>query len=164
MGENRMGKTTSPKNKRRGWLIPIIIGALVIAGAGMAVILGSRPPEIPYTPEVTGKPNAVVDQPVVDHGDVRMEETVKSIFLVRNTGDQPLIILGEPRVELVQGCCPPRAIVSAMTVQPGQQSEISLTYTMHDMMGGPHEFRVHVLTNDPEQPEIALTALSNWVE
>ncbi len=33
---------------------------------------------------------------------------------------------------------------------------------MHEGMDGPHEFRVHVLTNDPQQPEKLLTVLSNW--
>ncbi len=161
-----MSKSAPVGKKRPEWVIPLIVGALVVVAAlvAAAVVLGNRPPETPYTPEVTGKPSAVVAQAVVDHGDVQMEETVRSAFVIRNVGDQPLVIFGEPRVELVQGCCPPRAVVSAMTVQPGQESEVSLTYTMHEMMGGPHEFRVHVLTNDPAQSEIVLTALSNWIE
>lgn len=161
-----MSKSAPVGKKRPEWVIPLVVGALLVVAAlvGAAVVLGNRPPETPYTPEVTGKPSAVVAQAVVDHGDVQMEETVRSAFVIRNVGDQPLVIFGEPRVELVQGCCPPRAVVSAMTVQPGQESEVSLTYTMHEMMGGPHEFRVHVLTNDPAQSEIVLTALSNWIE
>jgi len=35
---------------------------------------------------------------------------------------------------------------------------------MHGSMGGQHEFRVHLLTNDPEEPEKLLTIRSNWVE
>lgn len=161
-----MSKSAPVGKKRPEWVIPLVVGALLVVAAlvGAAVVLGNRSPETPYTPEVTGKPSAVVAQAVVDHGDVQMEETVRSAFVIRNVGDQPLVIFGEPRVELVQGCCPPRAVVSAMTVQPGQESEVSLTYTMHEMMGGPHEFRVHVLTNDPAQSEIVLTALSNWIE
>jgi hypothetical protein len=33
---------------------------------------------------------------------------------------------------------------------------------MHAGMEGPHEFRVHVLTNDMAEPERLLTVLSNW--
>jgi hypothetical protein len=33
---------------------------------------------------------------------------------------------------------------------------------MSEGMGGPHEFRVYVLTNDPSQTEIVLTSLSDW--
>ncbi len=34
---------------------------------------------------------------------------------------------------------------------------------MHAGMDGKHQFRVHLLTNDPAQPEALLTAFSNWV-
>jgi hypothetical protein len=30
-------------------------------------------------------------------------------------------------------------------------------------MGGPHEFRVHLNTNDPQEPTKYLTIISNWV-
>lgn len=30
-------------------------------------------------------------------------------------------------------------------------------------MDGPHDFRVHLLSNDPAQPDRTLTVLSNWV-
>jgi len=31
-------------------------------------------------------------------------------------------------------------------------------------MGGPHDFRVQIKTNDPIQPEKELVVLSNWME
>jgi hypothetical protein len=34
---------------------------------------------------------------------------------------------------------------------------------MHGDMGGQHEFRVHLLTNDPVTPEKLLTIRSNWI-
>jgi hypothetical protein len=45
---------------------------------------------------------------------------------------------------------------------PGNEATITLRFTMHEGMGGQHEFRVHVLTNDPTQSEIPLTVLSVW--
>ncbi len=33
---------------------------------------------------------------------------------------------------------------------------------MHAGMGGPHEFRVVLHTNDPAEPEKALVAKSDW--
>lgn len=33
---------------------------------------------------------------------------------------------------------------------------------MHEGMGGQHQFRVHLRTNDPVEPEKLLTVLSNW--
>jgi hypothetical protein len=37
-----------------------------------------------------------------------------------------------------------------------------MEYTMPPGMGGPHEFRVHVLSNDPAEPETVLIAKSDW--
>lgn len=37
-----------------------------------------------------------------------------------------------------------------------------MEFMMHEGMDGPHEFRVHVLTSDPTQPEKLLTVLSDW--
>jgi hypothetical protein len=34
---------------------------------------------------------------------------------------------------------------------------------MHGDMDGFHDFRVHLATNDPIQPAMSLTVLSNWV-
>lgn len=33
---------------------------------------------------------------------------------------------------------------------------------MHEGMDGPHQFDVHVHTNDPETPELVLVARSDW--
>jgi hypothetical protein len=39
---------------------------------------------------------------------------------------------------------------------------VSLSFTMSEGMGGPHEFVVPLRTNDPDRPEQALTVLSHW--
>jgi hypothetical protein len=39
-----------------------------------------------------------------------------------------------------------------------------MQFLMHGDMGGQHNFRVHLFTDDPSQPERLLTVLSNWVE
>lgn len=49
-----------------------------------------------------------------------------------------------------------------MTLQPGQSTNLALDFMMHGDMGGYHDFRVHVRSNDPAQPEIILAVLSNW--
>jgi hypothetical protein len=40
---------------------------------------------------------------------------------------------------------------------------VSLSFMMHTGMDGQHEFRVHLRTNDPTEPDKQLTILSNWV-
>jgi hypothetical protein len=51
-----------------------------------------------------------------------------------------------------------------MVLQPGESTRLSMQFMMHGDMGGRHNFRVHLLTNDPTEAEQGLTVLSNWVE
>ena len=50
-----------------------------------------------------------------------------------------------------------------MTLLPGQKTTLSLSFMMRGDMGGKHDFRVHLPTNDPRQPDKTLQVLSNWV-
>lgn len=102
MSESKRRQHPNPP-LRPAWLIPaLIIGGVVVVLAIVAVVTGNR--RDPFEPEVTGEPRAEFDQTSIDHGSLRFEQPVESVFRVRNVGDQPLIILGEPRVELVEGC------------------------------------------------------------
>lgn len=102
-----MSKSKKPQHpqqlQRPTWLLPaIVVGAIVVVLAIVAAMTGSR--RGPFEPEVTGAPRAEFDQTSIDHGSMRFEQPVESVFKVRNVGDQTLTILGEPRVELVEGC------------------------------------------------------------
>jgi hypothetical protein len=57
-----------------------------------------------FTPAVTGRPQVAVSQDKFDYGDVKLGQTINTVFDVRNTGDQNLVILGAPQVEVVEGC------------------------------------------------------------
>jgi hypothetical protein len=50
-----------------------------------------------------------------------------------------------------------------MALQPGESTTLSMAFSMHAGMDGPHDFRVHLVTNDPLQPDKELVVLSNWV-
>ena len=50
-----------------------------------------------------------------------------------------------------------------MALKPGDSTTISMSFMMHEGMDGMHNFRVHLPTNDPNQPDKTLTVLSNWV-
>ena len=50
-----------------------------------------------------------------------------------------------------------------MVLQPGEQTQMSMSFSMHAGMEGPHDFRVHIPSNDPSQPDRTLVVLSNWV-
>jgi hypothetical protein len=50
-----------------------------------------------------------------------------------------------------------------MVLQPGESTVVQMKYLMHGDMGGQHDFRLHLKTNDPAQPDKEITILSNWV-
>jgi hypothetical protein len=51
-----------------------------------------------------------------------------------------------------------------MVIQPGQSTVVTVEYSMHGQMGGPHDFRLQLMTNDPTQPVKEVKILSNWVD
>ncbi len=104
MSSKRRPSKTIPPPKRPAWVLPaalVGLGAAIIALALWLIQSGQQPA---YTPEVAGQPSAAIDQTYFDYGDVRVDTPVETVFRVKNVGDQPLSILGEPRVELVEGC------------------------------------------------------------
>lgn len=87
----------------------VLLGAtvvvIVLAAAVMLVNQQQQNSPAPgFVPQVTGAPRVAVSEEVVDYGDVPLNTTIETVFRVRNVGDRPLQILGEPQVELVQGC------------------------------------------------------------
>jgi hypothetical protein len=50
-----------------------------------------------------------------------------------------------------------------MVLKPGGQTTLSMQFMMHAGMEGMHDFRVHLLTNDPNNSDKELVVLSNWV-
>ena len=47
-------------------------------------------------------------------------------------------------------------------MQPGQETEVSTEFTMHEGMGGPHLFEVRLRTNDVVQSDRVLKIRSLW--
>jgi hypothetical protein len=50
-----------------------------------------------------------------------------------------------------------------MVLEPGETTTLKMSFMMHGDMGGPHDFRVHLPSNDPASPDQTLTVLSNWI-
>jgi hypothetical protein len=45
---------------------------------------------------------------------------------------------------------------------PGQETEVSTEFTMHEGMGGPHLFAIHIRTNDAVEQEWVQRIRSFW--
>lgn len=100
-------------NNTLTWLITAAAGIVVIVVAALIVFArdedGNGPGESEFDPnfepQVTGAPRVeVVQDDVLDYGNVKLGTTVTTEYNVRNVGDRQLVVLGEPRVELVEGC------------------------------------------------------------
>jgi hypothetical protein len=50
-----------------------------------------------------------------------------------------------------------------MVIKPGESTVISMEYMMHGEMGGKHDFRLQLKTNDPTEPTKEVQIPSNWV-
>jgi hypothetical protein len=50
-----------------------------------------------------------------------------------------------------------------MVLKPGESTTLSMEFLMHGDMGGKHDFRVHLPSNDRAWGDKTLVVLSNWV-
>jgi hypothetical protein len=53
-------------------------------------------------------------------------------------------------------------VVGSTTLQPGEETEVSTEFTMHEGMGGPHLFAIHIQTNDAVEQQRVLRIRSLW--
>ena len=98
-------------NNNVTWIWAAIAAGVVLVVAAIALFArgndngGEKTFDPNFQPTVTGAPAvAVLPQDTIDYGNVKLGSTINTVFKVRNMGDQPLVVLGEPQVELVQGC------------------------------------------------------------
>jgi hypothetical protein len=92
------------QTRRTPWLWGILGGALLLIIGGVWLAWPNNNIDPSFEPEVTGAPRLVVDQTTIDEGDVKVNTQIRTAYRLQNVGDQPLKILGEPAVELVEGC------------------------------------------------------------
>ena len=96
-----------PPKHQFPWIWLAVAAAVLLVAGGLGLIWTSSSSGVvtlDVTPEVTGAPRLAVDKEVIDEGYIRLDNTIRTTFRLRNVGDQPLHILGEPAVELVEGC------------------------------------------------------------
>jgi hypothetical protein len=153
-----MSKKTKKQQKRQRqkfpWLI-VALGAVLLTAAFLFI----RPGE-DYS---GGTPAISVDQQNIDMGYIKLGEYRTIKIKVINTGDGVLRFKEQPYLEVVKGCCPPNISVGKMTLDPGQSPYVETPeFMMHQGMDGPHDFAIHLKTNDPKNPELLVHVLSDW--
>jgi hypothetical protein len=158
-GSKDWRKKHQPFWKNR-WIIGSVIAVVLIAGIAIYEIAVKED----FVPQVMGAPSIQVANAVVHHGDVQLNSFVEAKYEIRNVGDQELRIINQPIAEVIEGCCPPDVEISDRHLSPGETATISMNYMMHEGMGGPHELQIRLVTNDPQNQEVILTAFSNWIE
>jgi hypothetical protein len=108
MSKKRRSKKTKASPKRQfPWLWLAVGGAVLLVIGGLSLVWPSSDSgvvSLDVTPEVTGAPRLAVDQEVIDEGYIKLDKTIRTTFRLRNVGDEPLYVMGEPAVELVEGC------------------------------------------------------------
>jgi hypothetical protein len=100
VSQKRKTHSKRPTSSRKPTWFIVAVGlalVLIMGGAAAFLITGNSWP-------ATGTPKLVVEQTVIDEGYQTNNTPVRTAFTIRNEGDGPLRVLGEPQVELVEGC------------------------------------------------------------
>jgi tetratricopeptide (TPR) repeat protein len=87
-----------------------------------------------------------------DFGEIIPDELPTHIFKFKNIGDEVLIIKGT-KVSC-ESCIDP--IISAQELNPGEEGELKITVNSLDMIGC-FTKRIYVESNDPVNPQVAVT-------
>jgi hypothetical protein len=132
-----------------------MIGGLTVFGRRTPVLRALIPPH-------DGAPRLVVDKNVVDFGAVPYRKMIEATFELSNGGKEVLEFTEAPYIEVVKGCCPPSPVLGKKSLRPGEKTTLSVSFMMYQGMGGPHDFRVHLPTNDPDMPDKTVQVLSDW--
>lgn len=93
----------------------------------------------------TAAANGITAQPATwALGQVPLDVAVRPDWTFTNTGNDT-ITLGEPHVQVNQGCCPGALTYhGTSTLTPGATTALTFELSMHPGMDGPHDMTIHV--------------------
>jgi hypothetical protein len=80
-----------------GGVVLLIVAALLVFEPWS----GAEPQE---ALQGAGEPRLAVDRAIIDEGYIKYDVPIRTTFRLSNVGDQPLEILNQPQVRLVEGC------------------------------------------------------------
>jgi hypothetical protein len=143
------------QKKQFPWALAALGGVLVIAAAFFFFSQGQA--------NSGGTPSIAVDQQKIDFGYIKLGEYRNFKIKVTNNGTGTLQFKETPYIEVLQGCCQPDLTINTMALKPGSSAYVSSPdFMMHEGMDGPHDFAVHLKTNDPQNPDMIVHVLSDW--
>jgi hypothetical protein len=146
----------------RGVLTGITLMAIGVAVAGAALAVatlrpgGSKPAEtIRLHPLAAAGPKAVVDHLSRDLGVIESTAEMEHTFIIRNAGQAPLRLTRGP-----SSCACTVTKLPDQPVPPGGRADVTMAISesakRDQLKPGPFSRDIHVLTNDPDHPDIAL--------
>lgn len=149
---------------RRRWRAWVFVSAVLVVTLIGAVAAGFRRTASPAASARAhdGAPKLVIDKDVIDFGAVPYRKMIEAKFEISNGGREVLEVTEAPFIEVVKGCCPPSPVLGKRSLKPGERTTVSVSFMMYQGMGGLHDFRVHLRTNDPRQPDRTVQILSDW--
>lgn len=116
-----------------------------------AIAMNGQPGSIIFGPQLS------VDSEIHDYGTIKKGANGSCVFLVTNTGTEPLIIL---KCDETCGCTIPEC--SKKPILPGDQSEITVKYDTQRV--GPFQKALKVYSNCTENPVIELRIKGKVIE
>jgi len=127
---------------QKKWLFLFSLVLVLIGLAGYGYLQSGSAPQAP---------TLVVEPPSFDFGTV--EAKVETTFVMYNTGDAPLQLLG---ISTSCGCTSARA--DQQLIMPGARTRLYVSFdpNAHEGIEGSVVRQVYVRTNDPAQPETTL--------
>jgi hypothetical protein len=105
MNKKSRHKNNRPEPSRQlPWLSLVAGGAILLIIVGTVIGWASSRSGSMTLPRQAGSPSLTVDRTTIDNGYIKFDTPVRATFRLNNNGTQPLQILGEPQVELIEGC------------------------------------------------------------
>jgi len=96
------------------------------------------------------QPRIALEPEHVDFGDLSQNETRDSVVVIRNDGDQTLIIRD---IESTCGCTVPELTVTELA--PGASTEMEIHFNSKNFQGKQNKY-IHVFSNDPSRGAVDL--------
>jgi len=140
---NKKEKVIPAKNT----IIFFLVGVIVILG-GILVFSNIQNNSSSTTQNNSGpQPRILVSEEEWDFGKVTRGEKPIHIFIVKNGGEEDLIIEG------VKGSCVCIEVsISTNLIKPGESAELKVSYDTTDYVGK-DEKHLHIYSNDPQVPD-----------